>query len=241
MPVYLYCLVAESERPAVSIRGIDGAPVQTIGEGPLHAWVSTVETRLVTPSVERAQAHDGVVRAAMEDGTPVPARFGQTFDDEGSLLALLRDRGADVAAMLARVAGCVEMTVQLVLPPQDVAPAERDGEDDRGERELPGSGPGRVYLEGLARRQRIASDALRRAEFLQLRIAQAAKDLIRESSPPTYTPSTHTVSLSHLIARQAVSRYRHVLHGLGERGDADSRAVISGPWAPYSFVELRHD
>jgi hypothetical protein len=76
---------------------------------------------------------------------------------------------------------------------------------------------------------------------LQERIALTAKDLIRETSPATYSPSAHAVSLSHLIAREAVPRYRHALLGLTGVSATAARAVVSGPWAPYSFVELRHD
>jgi hypothetical protein len=211
--------------------GIDGCPVRLVDGGTLRAWVSTVERRAITPSVERAREHDDVVRVALGRGTPVPARFGQVFADDEALLQSLRERSRSIVSMLERVQGCVEMRVHLRTPP-----AERS-EPVEGT----SASPGRTYLEGLAHRERVAAEALRRAKFLQEQIALAAKDLIRATAPATYSPSVHAVSLSHLIAREAVPSYRHALRGVTEESAIAARAVVSGPWAPYSFVELRHD
>jgi Gas vesicle synthesis protein GvpL/GvpF len=110
-PTYLYCLTApEAPDPPPATAGIDGGAVRRVGD----AWVSDVDAREVRATIERIRAHDDVVAAALATGsTPLPARFGQTFENDDECRAVLLAKHPKTSAGLARVAGMVEMTVIL--------------------------------------------------------------------------------------------------------------------------------
>jgi len=167
------------------------------------AWVSDVPSRSVKATVDRIRAHDAVVSAALGTGsTPVPARFGQTFADDNECVAAISAKKETMSAGLARVAGMVEMTVLL----------RTNATVD--------SSSGTAYLQSLARRDHYF-DELRR---LNARFA----DVVRESAERA---DRDTVTLSHLIEREAIDRYlervKTVTSGMDVR--------IVGPAAPYSF------
>src|SRR5579862_4475478 len=114
-PTYLYCLTAhEAPDPPPATAGLDGGPVRRIGNAGVHAWVGDVDARSVRATIDRVRAHDHVVAAALGTGsTPLPARFGQTFESDEECLAVLLAKQEKMSAGLARVAGMVEMTVIL--------------------------------------------------------------------------------------------------------------------------------
>jgi len=228
MPAYLYCLVTSAEPPP-ALSGVDGQTVRAVKAGRLTAWVSDA-VRPLPPTADRARAHDAVVRRALAVETPIPARFGQLFADDAALAQSVDARGAALSQMLERVRDSVEMTIRIPVPAEETGdPASASGQ-----------GAGREYLERLQARARHAEGVRERAEFLQRRIALAARAFIRESSPASYAPPAHIVTLSHLIAHDAVPSYRHVLQRV-LAAEAPPGASISGPWAPYSFAELPHD
>jgi hypothetical protein len=98
-------------------------------------------------------------------------------------------------------------------------------------------GAGRAYLARLRGRQEAAADLRRQAEFLQARVARAVDGVAREEVCSKVMPGSQSVSLSHLVARDAVGQYRLAVDSLVE-GDPGLRALVSGPWAPYSFARI---
>jgi len=114
-PTYLYCLTAPDapDPPPVTV-GLDGGAVRRLASAGVDAWVGDVGARSVQATIERIRAHDSVVATALGTGsTPLPARFGQTFESDDDCLAMLSSKHSKMSAGLARVAGMVEMTVIL--------------------------------------------------------------------------------------------------------------------------------
>ncbi len=230
MPLYLYCLTSPTaDAPGAGLRGVDEAPVRAVAAGTARAWVSEVGS-VPSATVERARAHDRVVRQAMRSGTPLPARFGQTFADEAALCEVLQAKGAAMAQALARVAGLVEMTVRARLTrprPGKLMPSK----------ELSGRG----YLQSLREREAVDSEVRREAEILQARVARAVSGIARGEVVVGPSAGDRTVVLAHLVSEGDVARYREAVRD-AVRDEVPSRPVsITGPWAPYSFGQLPHD
>ena len=229
MATYLYCLLPAGTEPSGRLRSWGGSPVRAIEAAGLAAWVATVDARpAISPDALRA--HDAVTNAALETGlTPLPLRFGETFDSDDECRASVAVHAGRFTAALRRVAGRVEMTV--TIPLEHIDAAEQDPI------ETSTSAPGRAYLERL-RHARTGSQIIRQQGHVLARpVANAVRDLVVDersalrASPPTYL-------VSHLIARESVDEYRRRLAAvIGERrpGSA-SRAAVRGPSAPYSFV-----
>jgi len=228
MPIYLYCVLpTRSEAPTGPLAGIDGSPVRAIELAGLELWVSEVDVPAVVPTLERARAHDAVVRTALEGATPVPARFGQIFADDRTLLEGVERRRHSLLAALERVRGAVEMTV--------TAPLNRVANNPR-----PTSGSGRAYLESVRREQAAIIERIRQADFLHQRVAAVVSGLVMEEARAEVGAASRTLGISHLVSRSIVPQYRAATAGLGVALPAQ-RILITGPWAPYSFVSFADD
>ncbi|MBX6332184.1 MAG: GvpL/GvpF family gas vesicle protein [Gemmatimonadaceae bacterium] len=231
MTVYLYCLVASGHEPAPGLTGLGGAPVRVVSADGVDAWVSDLHDA-GRATVAHARAHDAVVRAAMAQETPLPARFGQTFADDGALCRSLRERGSVLAERLARVRGAAEMTVRLLVEPSSAEALASE------QRSLSAAHPstGRAYLALARARQEARAEAARRADFLQARLWQCVAGVVREEARTPLVWPARSVTLSHLVARDALATYRLAVQRFVER-ELRQPVLLSGPWAPYSFTE----
>ena len=144
MTTHLYCVLPHQLRGAIpaGLTAWPAARVRALAVDGLVAWVSDIE-RGAPVSIEGIRAHNDVVEAAMETGsTPVPARYGQRFDDDRRAAIALGSR-ADVGRTRcsATMQGFVEMTVSSRRrPPDDRRPragAPRDVRQRRSRRRTP--------------------------------------------------------------------------------------------------------
>ena len=231
MPTYLYCLFRDRVDVPDGLAGVTGSPVRSIDMDSLTAWVETVQVP-PAPSAESLRLHDAVTSAGLAAGsTPVPVRFGTTFDSDDACVASLAGRTAELLATLQRVAGCVEMTVVVRL--QSMEPEAAPQPVDSGP-----TAPGRAYLERL-RSERQGTQILRQqGHVLSRPVVGAVRHLVADERA-TLRPSPPAYLVSHLIARDAVDEYRRLASAAigGHTPGELPRAVIRGPSAPYSFTD----
>jgi hypothetical protein len=222
-----------AEVPA-DLAGIDGEPVRSIDAGSLAAWVSDVNA-MASISIDGVRAHDSVVEAALETGaTPVPARYGQRFDNDDACRAALAIRATPIEALLANVAGQVEMT--LILTPSTKRMV-RDLEPllpEMLEENTPG--PGRQYLETLRAREAKTNTIRRAMDGLAARIAEASTRFVRRQAMHEQMTQLPLRTMSHLISREVVEQYKEVVGAV--RTGTEFRFIMIGPRAPYSFCAL---
>ena len=239
--IHLYCIVPNDRRGAVSpmpgLSGVSSSRVRALPMGAFSAWVSDVERGLPV-RLDGVKAHDAVIEAALATGnTPVPARFGQRFEDDDACVAALEQRVESVTALLHMVSGQVEMTL-LVAPStsrmlRDLEPA------------LPTSasssphGPGRTYLESLRSREASAGQVRAGAATFASRVGDAVQPLVRRTAEHQSVTRLPMLTVSHLIARDAVEEYRSAAKTVPP--GQELRLLIIGPRAPYSFCALHAD
>jgi len=239
--IHLYCIVPNARRGAVApmpgLSGVSSSRVRALPLGTFSAWVSDVE-RGMPVHLDGVKAHDSVIEAALATGnTPVPARFGQRFEDDEACMAALQRRAEPVSALLDMVSGQVEMTL-LIAP--STSRMLRDLEPV-----LPTSasssphGPGRSYLESLRSREDSAGQVRAGAAAFAQRVSEAVEQFVHrttEHQPVTRLPM---LTVSHLITRAAVDEYRTMAQSVPP--GAEFRLLVIGPRAPYSFCALRAD
>ncbi len=265
MAIYLYCLTEPGRTPPEEVRGISRARVRVVDvAGRIAAWVSDLPEELGPATTEQVQLHDRVVRAALAKETPLPARFGQTFAGDSALRRALEARVDLLERSLERIRGGVEMTVRILLPKSEglvgaggvsdapdggFVPTEGAADDAEGAGlprgggevlSVPPAGAGRAYLARLRERQRASAELQRQAEFLQARVARAVDGVVREEVCSPVMLGSHSFAVSHLVAREAVGEYRLRVDSL-IKADPALRLLVSGPWAPYSFVRLANE
>ena len=229
MPTYLYLLLTTaSEPPPPALRGLADAPVRALEAAGLVAWVSTLE-RVPPPSVAAAREHDRVAAAALDAGTtPLPARFGQRYEDDARCIADIEARASALTAALQRVAGAVEMIVSATLAPST--------EDAPTGGSAP-AGAGRAHMERLRGKVSMERNLLNRARAVADGIRSAVADLVRAEELTVRQTPRPLLSLSHLVARDAAAAYRARVAAAAIDGISGSLAV-GGPTAPYSFATL---
>lgn len=222
MGVHVYCVVPAGRVPGAAQRGLDGAPVRLIGAGRVALWVSDLLRRPVADTAT-VRAHNDVVEAAMDRTvTPVPARFGQWFEDDTAAGERLRGDEARWVEHLDRFAGRAEWGVRAV----PVSEAE-------AVREMHGAPSGTAYMERLASREAAAAARREQAAELASRIAERAADTIVETH---HEVSRGAISIAHLLAWNDAPAYHSVLE-IVRNEYPDFRFLFTGPWPPYSFVQ----
>jgi hypothetical protein len=250
MDTWLYALLpASSSAPAATLVGVAGAPVRVLRAGVADAWVSDAPRGAAPRDVRAARAHDAVVHAALETGvTPVPARFAQRFASDDACVSSLAREASRLAALLARVRGMVEMSVIARLEsPAAGGPPPIPSFSPAGERASPSHrttapsgaapGTGRAYLEQRKAELALERNLQRSAATLRARVAAALQTLPCEEAVRYAPPPAATLTLSHLIARDAVAQYRTALAVLQSAPESPTLAIV-GPMAPYRFAEL---
>lgn len=236
MSTHLYCVLPGSQAAALppGLRGVNDAPVHAVPVEDLVAWVSDIE-RGVPVTIDGVKAHDAVVQAALDTGaTPVPARYGQRFENDDAFREAIARRSPAIRALLAGLQGFVEMT--LLLTPsttrmiKDLRPVVP---------EMVGEGAGRQYMETLRAREAATGTVRRALDALAQRLTEAVQRFSRGASVQEDLARMPMRTVSHLVPRDAVDAYRASLADV--RAPADSQFVVIGPRAPYSFSTLRPD
>lgn len=214
--LYVYGITARAER--IGVKGIFGRRLRTIAVGRLRAIVESAP-RPPRATLSALTAHHRVVAALVRNGiTLLPVRFGSFVADGDRLARTIGDRDVALRRVLRKVHGCVQMTTR-------VRVGTAAGERHRSSRS------GTSHLRALA-----ARETARRSHPLVRTIERAARRYARASQVEWQGTRSEYIVVHHLIPRDRVDDYRTaVVRTLSSGGAA---ASMSGPWAPFAFVEI---
>lgn len=232
MSLYVYCLGGDLSGAALEgLLGVGGARVRVLALDGLAAVVSEPGDGAVAANEENLLAHNRVNAAVLAFTTPLPCRFGTRSAPE-RLADYVSTNKAALSSALARVRGCVEMSVKLM------EKAKGAGQEATVESDSEGLvGAGTAFL--LKKRREILGEegARRRAEEAAAWLASGAGELAREADTRLSPSEAIFVRAAHLVERERVAEYRARLRALAaERRDL--RLLTSGPWPPYSFSDV---
>ncbi|HEX4744453.1 MAG TPA: GvpL/GvpF family gas vesicle protein [Candidatus Limnocylindria bacterium] len=206
-------------------RGLRGAALEFVAAGPLGVWASPVEGDAATR--DDAFDHHRVVEALCARQPCLPVRFGTRAADAEGARSLVSARAEELARALERVGRRRELAVTLLW----LDAAARPGRGHAVE----GGPPGRAFLERKRaayeadERQRSRAEALARALEAGLSADQAD---VRHAFCPSPLVALSTAILAPAGEADAMKeRVVRVASGLG-----GVRAVVSGPWPPYTFA-----
>lgn len=252
MNLYAYCLSDEETAATLAgLAGVGGGKVRVVDCGGLAAVVSDFAEAKVAVTRENVAAHNGVVGAVLARATPLPFRFG-TVAGAAQLAAYVAANETSLRGALARVRGCVEMSVKIIWDAEGVRrrEAEESGSDAGGEqREASqvvagvaggdgggGGGGGAAYLAAKRREivggERMQEHAEELAAWLAGRVGEAA----RESKVDVRPEQSLVVRAAHLVERARLEDYRARVQAAREERATDLRFLTSGAWPPYSFT-----
>ena len=235
-------------------------PVRSLRVGALEAVVQDVPAaefsedalreRLADPvQLERCvRSHHGVVSAVAEHTTVVPLPLATLYRGDERARAALEENEHRFVRALARIAGRSEWGVKVYA--RSVDPAGTPAQPTTAPVSSPGagvsrSGAGRAYLDRVRDRQRAREDrhdaALRAAELVDARlreVAVAARRLRPHGTERTGDRGVQVLNATCLVADSRGGELNSLIEEM--RGDPALCGVeieLSGPWAPYSFVQ----
>jgi hypothetical protein len=241
---YLYAVAGTPDIPELpNMVGISGAPLRLIGSEPCGV-VSTVslaefDEQALRRNLENQQwlektatAHHRVVEAVNAAGPTAPVRLCTVYRDDDRVGAMLREQATVFRATLERLTGRREWGVQVFTParaPESPQPTAS-------------TSPGTAYLQKLRsqRDQRAERDHAMAAQAENVHATMAEFSVASRRYPPqdprlTGNADPMILNAAYLVDVSAEAALaQHIARF--ERAGLDVR--LTGPWAPYSFVEL---
>jgi hypothetical protein len=183
---------------------------------PLSTAPDPVETQIL--------AHEAVIEALMADRTLLPMRFGAILPDTAAVEAFLTARAPQFHADLARVAGCVELSVRGISTSAEPTPQSEPAP-------MPANySPGRAYLEARLAAERVRLAHRAEAEALHAQLALLARAALLG---PARSPNM-PLNAAYLVPHAQVGAFREAVGAAGAA--TPLRLLCTGPWPPYSFV-----
>ena len=252
---YLYAITEARAAPVVAaskLRGIEGAPVESLVEGPLLAATSVVpvsdyEEGPLNEHLQdldwlapRAAAHQDVNSKLLEiTGAVLPLAFGAIYRGSDGVRGLLRSRADELRDRLGSVEGRAEWIVSVERDETSPAASVALGELDA---EIASAPPGRAFLLG-KRRDDVLRDERRARDAVIAEETAAAVEAIGERvyrEPLIDDPAVSAVArFSVLAERGREAELGEAVRQLGATGISRGyRVRVSGPWPPYRFGGL---
>jgi hypothetical protein len=230
---YVYAIVPRDHQLPPGLTGFGERELSTVMSGSLAAVTSRLASRDLQRTTENVLRHGAIVEALQQRGPTLPVRFGTVVADGETLARALAERRAELTADLARLGDKLEFGLIVLWdrPPGDDDSRSDGSVDDDG----PGRGPGTRYLRArlaVSRREDARSeDARTIAAEIDAALGPCVLDR-RCSIAPT---DRLAIRAAFLIEPTRFDACRRAIAEVRERRP-DLRVLVSGPWAPYSFV-----
>ncbi len=239
--LYIYAFLntsgAGSALPT-DLTGIDGAAIQFHNDGNLAIALSPLESKKIRPQRKNLAAHQDVVTRLAKQFDMLPVAFGLIADDEEQVQRLLASHRQVLLEQIGRVAGHMEMAVNLRWAVPNVVQYFVDRHSELSEA-----------------RQHIASGSASRDE--QIAVGQLLERLInteREAHTERFLnvlrkvckeidiqpcrEEADVMRLACLISRDAEEEFSSAVYEAAGLFSDDFAISFNGPWPTYSFVSL---
>ncbi|HUY45246.1 MAG TPA: GvpL/GvpF family gas vesicle protein [Streptosporangiaceae bacterium] len=228
------------------LTGVGGEQVRSVPEAGLTAIVGSVDARgfgeqaLASllgglDNIERVgRAHHQVIaRVAAAGGTVLPLRLATVYPDDDTVRALLAQRRGEFAGMLDRFRDTVEWGVQIYL-----AAGSYQAMTGQAAGGLPAAVPS-ARREALADPDEVVDHAEAFADAIDWVLNDIAVVSRRQpAADPQFAGRADWMVLNgaYLLRSDRVAEFTAAAHALAG-AHPGARAVVNGPWPPYSFVD----
>jgi hypothetical protein len=232
MKLYAYCITRTTTQTSSAATGMFDRKTYAITAGELSALVSDVAEEAVVINKQSVLTHQKVVASVLDETTPLPFRFG-TIVSEAELTSYLASRRQALLEKLALVDGCVEMSIKIIWQKSAL---ENETKSDFAEG-APGNSVGTEFLRKksaeLAGNQRLIEQANNIAAWLERCLGSGVRDIRMSVSPSRRL----VVAADCLVPRVGLDSYQSAVDAARSQRP-DLHFLTSGPWAPYSFVNI---
>lgn len=232
---YLYAITDRLDLPPPGVPGLEDAQPVVLTCGALAAVVTPLRTHRLPATVAHVLQHEAVLEALMPDCTLLPLRFGTVLPDAAAVQTLLTHHHAACRASLERVRGCVELGIRALWR----AAAESGADQPRPTGVATPPTSGRAYMLARLAEARQQRTRQQQAEALAATLhAPLAAGAVASTHHVLVTPRL-LLTGAYLVHRDQVAAFREtVAHLAGQPTAAEVQLLATGPWPPYSFVNL---
>ena len=237
--LYVYGVTRAGARSGSAPSGVGDRPVQTVERGTVAALVSEVPDESVAPRAKNLTAHTEVLRAAMDDGTVLPMRFGVLMPDADAVRHdLLELREPWLTGMLEALDGRVEMTVSAMYR-EDVLLGEVI-RDDPGiaklREQIQGKPAAATHFERIRLGELVAQSVDARRSADGAAILDALRPAADAFAPGEMLHERMVVNTAFLVRRDQLDGFDSAVERVSaERADR-MQFKLTGPLPPFSFV-----
>lgn len=242
---YLYGLITASDELDLGPIGLeyDGrpAPVHTLRVGDIAAVVSShARCRKVMPRRKNLAPHNHVLGEVMKTTTIVPMTFGHVADSEDAVRTVLARHEPTIRAELARVEGCVEMSVTMHWDVENIFAhmIANDAELRAMRDELFANGRQPSHEERFRLGELFEQHHKRERARLRARLVAALEPVTRSLKEEPARAMEQVAKLALLMERDEAKRLAEHLERVAEGLGPEFAFDVAGPWAPFSFVGL---
>jgi Gas vesicle synthesis protein GvpL/GvpF len=237
--VYVYGVLAESDRGAVSEAGVAGSSVRTIACAGVAALVSDLSTGTIAAAKE-VRAHWRVLDEAAKAATVLPVRFGTVMTEPAVRDDLLAPNADGLSGLLDRLAGQVQLSIkgeydQDALLRDIVGRSRAIAALRERVRALPDAAG---YYERIRLGELVAAAVAAQRDHDQALALDRLQDHAVQSRAEEPRGADGAFDLAFLVRREQVDGFSQAVGAL--RADLGERIRLRyvGPLPPYSFAAL---
>lgn len=239
--LYIYAFLnTNGSCPTVpdSLKGIDGAALQFQLAGNLAMAMSPTESKKIRPQRKNLAAHQEVVTYLAKNYDMLPVAFGLIADDVNQVDKLLASHRDVLTEQIERVAGHMEMNVNLRWVVPNVVQYFVDRYSDLSEaRGIIASGTA-TRDDQIAVGQLLERLVNSEREEHAARFTEVLNGFCKELDIQKPRDEADVMRLACLISRDAEEAFSQAVYKAASLFSDDFSIAFNGPWPPYSFVNL---
>jgi hypothetical protein len=239
--LYCYGVTWAHVAPPDRETGVGGEAVVLVADGELAALTSPVASTKVRAKRRDLLSHSEVLAAALEQGTVLPVRFGVVFKSKAALVEdLLRPRRNELASLLRRFEGRVELTVRAYYE-EDAILAEIVRENRRLARlreETRQGSAAATYPLKVELGERVAEELQKRTNQDRRALLDRLRPLMLDLDVDQEPVEHQVLRASFLVERRNVSAFDDAMDDIAREHAGRIRFKYVGPLAPHSFVSV---
>jgi len=236
-PQYIYCILDSGQELQAAGQGLAGRNLSSISYRDVSALVSDVST--VDYNEENILRHEEVIERMMGFQTVLPMRFGTVLESEEKVRAMLAQYYQSFLRNFARLRGRVEMGLKIIWPVEvikreiDYSVHNPDNRDVTPE-QAAGAAYLKEKLKGYRRRKALEEKADR---FVQS-INSGLDTCFEEYRIRKLVTEKMVLNGAYLVMKDRVEEFGIKIRDFRSRYP-ESKFLLSGPWPPYNFIELK--
>jgi hypothetical protein len=242
-PVYVYGVMRGSLAGVFGAGGVGTppGPVRTVEAAGLSAIVSDVPGDWRAAGRADAERHDRILGRLAQSHTVVPLRFGTVLESDAAIREhLLEDRAQDLAALLDRLEGRVQMSVKAYYLDQALLRAvlQRHPQLKRRSDDLEGRPVVATQNERIALGRDVADAVLQQRELDQRELLEELAGAAEETRLDAPASERQALALQLLVEERRRPRLDAAVERVSHAHRDRFAFRYVGPIPPYSFCDL---